>query len=90
MIDSNIRLAAAQVKAVMLRRASRIQEYAGKLGAKAAGMPGDLSDDRAETMQKELTLLATKQTRDTLILAVYRYVLGITESIDEDDVGLNE
>lgn len=87
--EKDIRILAAQLKVAMEGRAREILLHATVLANKDAGL-ADVGEDRANTMRDVLHKLRRRQHSDGMQLAVLRWVLGITEEVEPNNLELNK
>lgn len=71
-------------------RAQRIVQLGTALAQRDAGIFTDVGPDRADTMRRELVVLGQRQASEGIELATLRWVLGVTEDIDPDNLELEQ
>ena len=81
---------AAQLKVKLLNRGKQIEEMMTRQSKSDAGLSRKLHPEVYDTITKDLNHLSHKQMSNSLIYATLRWVLGVTEDIDTDNLGLNE
>ena len=81
---------ASQMKAKLLRRAANIEEMVSRMARSDAGSIRRLHPEVYDTIKKDLEVLKDLNVRDSVIYATVRWVLGLSEDIDYNDLQLSE
>ena len=88
--DKEVVPVAQQLKVKIINRAAKMEEMVSRQAKSDAGMIRALHHEVYDTITRDLGVLKQSQQVDTCIYAALRWVLGITEEINLDDLGLDE
>jgi len=81
---------ATNLKVRLINRGRRIEEFIAHIAKSGAGMVKKIHPDRLETMRVELDSAMLNQSRDVQQYATLRWILGVTEEIEPDNLELNK
>ena len=81
---------AGNLKRKLVNRGNKIGELVSRIATARAGMGKRVNPERLNTIEEELEFAISKQSRDALVYATLRWVLGLTNDIDPEDLELDK
>jgi hypothetical protein len=88
--EEELRAKAVNLNRSLVNRAKRLGEMHAELARYQSGLGGNVSEDRIETLKGQIDRADTRQARDGLTYATLRWVMGITEEIDDANLGIED
>lgn len=87
--EDQIRSLGVSLKIAMQKRAARIRQLANELTHHLSN-PNPQKEGRIETIQNSIAKAQEAQKLEAQQLAVVRWIFGVTEGIDPENLGLDE